>query len=170
MPVWNSTYNGPLIKTFFRALAFLITWDDAKPLSSPSIGSEKSLKYFSFLTHENLSPKTDQIGKTQKKDFGLKFLSVIGRGYHWVTPLLFGLGLLVFSRRTFQLIRERDFSLLWVIQGAILLAVIVRILILSIIDVTSFPTINTLYLAPSYPLLLIFVALTLIDFKFKKPN
>ena len=167
MPIWYSAYNWPLIKTFFQGLTFLISFENAKPFSSPSIGSEETLKIFHLLTKEKLSPKTDPSSHSKTDDLGLTLLTLIGIFYKWATPISFVLALIVFLITTFQIVLGNGFLLSWVIKTALLIAIASRLLILSVIKVTSFNGFTTLYFAPAYPLMLIFVLLALSNIKLK---
>jgi len=51
----------------------------------------------------------------------------------------------------------------WIITTSMLISVICRLIVLSLIHVTSFPAIIPQYLAPAYPLVLIFIAVVLIN-------
>ena len=52
------------------------------------------------------------------------------------------------------------------INFAILIAIFIRLALISFIDATSFNAINMLYLSPVYPLVLIFISLTLISISY----
>jgi hypothetical protein len=58
-------------------------------------------------------------------------------------------------------LKRRGFSDSWVVQTALLGTIFVRLTILSIIEVTSFPGIDPLYLSSAYPLLIAFVFLAM---------
>ncbi|HEX9758710.1 MAG TPA: hypothetical protein VGB26_13085 [Nitrospiria bacterium] len=167
MPVWHSAYNWAVIKTFFHGLTFLVSFENAKPYSKPSIGTEKTLKIIHLYTKEKLSPKTDPSSKTKTDDLGLFFLTLIGLVYQWGTPILFILALVTFTTTTFHILQGGGVLIPWIIKTAFLIAVATRLGILSVIEVTSFPALNTLYLAPAYPLVLIFTALVLSNINFK---
>lgn len=58
---------------------------------------------------------------------------------------------------------NKKISFFLVLNTALVIAVIFRLLILMLIDTTSFPAVNSQYLAPIYPLILILVATSLAD-------
>ncbi|MDX8412004.1 MAG: hypothetical protein R8K46_09095, partial [Mariprofundaceae bacterium] len=93
----------------------------------------------------------------------LKILSFIGRLYQLTMPLLFGLALIVYILHTIRVIRRRTLTVTWVLATALLGSVVARLLMVSIIDLISFPAIRTLYLASAYPLLLMFIIILLTE-------
>lgn len=91
-----------------------------------------------------------------------RLLARIVKGYQWLTPFLFGLALLGYLIRFVRVCRRR-FSPLFIVNTALLGAMAARVLILALIDTTSFPVINWVYMSPAAPLLLIFIVLGLVD-------
>ena len=79
-------------------------------------------------------------------------------------PFLIGISLIAYIINTINCFRRKNISALWVINTSLVFAIAARIFLLSLIEVTSFPAINTLYLSPVYPLLSILPALTFADF------
>ncbi len=88
-------------------------------------------------------------------------LLYIGQGYQFAVRWLAIAGLMVYLFSLFQSFRKKTFSDGFIIATALLGAVITRILVVSLIATTSFPAVDVLYLSPAYPLLLLFVILTL---------
>ena len=58
-------------------------------------------------------------------------------------------------------LRRRVLTRAWWTSSALLLAIALRLLLLSVIHVTSFPAIGIGHLAPAHPLLLVFIVMTL---------
>jgi hypothetical protein len=75
-------------------------------------------------------------------------------------PLLVG-ALAAYAASTLRAWRDRAPTLAWWVGAALLLAVSVRLVVLSLIHVTSFPTVGIGHLAPVHPLLLAFIVVTL---------
>ena len=75
----------------------------------------------------------------------------------------FGIISLICYFYTLYLLIRRKVTSLFLINSSILLAIIARLLLISLIHVTSFPAVNVLYLSPVYPIMLIFMCLTIID-------
>jgi hypothetical protein len=93
----------------------------------------------------------------------IKILQGIAKIYYASIPGLFYLALGLYFLSVVRLVLIRQVTFLWVLNTAILGAILFRLLILSYIDITSFPGLHYIYLAPLYPLLLIFIVLTVVD-------
>lgn len=74
-------------------------------------------------------------------------------------PPLAALALGAWAVRTVGHLRQRRLPTLWVVQSTLLLAVLLRVGLLALIDVTSFPATGTRFLAPAHPILLLFTVL-----------
>ncbi len=107
--------------------------------------------------------KTGLPHQSRVDDLKIKILNQIGNAYQTVMPILIVFGLIAYIFSTVHFLRTRIVTRLWVINTSLLIAIVTRLFIFSMIDVTSFPGINTMYLSPVYPLLLMFVLLVLTD-------
>lgn len=132
----------------------------------PLDGSIKSLQtpelyfYLDFFGYK----KTGLLPHQSKlNDFKIKILNHVGNAYQTVMPILIVFGLIAYTFSTVHILRKRIVTRLWMINTSLLIAIVARLFIFSMIDVTSFPGINTMYLSPVYPLLLMFVLLVLTD-------
>jgi phosphatidylserine synthase len=76
-------------------------------------------------------------------------------------PILAGLAVFAFIVQMVEAVRRRRIAEIWVVQAALAGALVARLLMLSFIDITSFPAVDPLYLTAAYPvlILLVFVAL-----------
>ena len=90
-------------------------------------------------------------------------MALIGKAYQITVPFLIVLALIGYMISTVKILTSKIVKNLWLINTALLIALVIRLLIVSIIDVTSFPGVNVVYLSPAYPLLLLFVTLALSD-------
>jgi hypothetical protein len=100
-------------------------------------------------------------------DIKINILNQLGKAYQTVMPSLTGLALLAYAFSVVQIFRKRVITRIWVINTSLLIAIIARLLIFSMIHVTSFPGINTQYLSPAYPLLLAFAVLAFAGYRNK---
>ena len=91
-------------------------------------------------------------------------LRAVGLGYRKLVPVLSGLAVMAYLVITAYALSRRRGVTAWIISSSLLLGVFVRVLLVSLIDVTSFASINTWYLSPAYPLFLAFIVLTLFSF------
>ncbi|MBF0466809.1 MAG: hypothetical protein HQK88_09705 [Nitrospirae bacterium] len=95
-----------------------------------------------------------------------QMLNLISETYHNIFPYLCLTALLCYFM---NLLIFRKFSLLFCLDTILLIGIISRLMLLSIIDVTSFPAIDNIYLSPAIVLLCLFVPLSIIDIFLKIP-
>jgi len=103
----------------------------------------------------------------QEKLRGLKerLLTKIAGVYQRAVPFLSILALAAYLAETALNIKKREVTDFYVISTALVMAIVVRLLILAMIDISSFPAMYTVYMSPAYPLLLISIALIFMDGK-----
>ncbi len=136
-----------------------------------SQGSSETLDYFRDMTREELAPtKQDSTkpgsrlaGQTITNDLKLSILKEIAVKYQSVTPSLFYIALFSYTIIVVVSVWKKQLSNLTVFSSALLLAIFCRLVILSLIDVTSFHGFNHYYLSPLYNFVLLFISLVLID-------
>ena len=75
--------------------------------------------------------------------------------YQFIFPVSLYLGLIAFAVMTVIAIKQRYFSVLFVISVAMWGAILVRLTILLLVHISSFPALKVLYFMPVYSLLLI---------------
>jgi hypothetical protein len=102
---------------------------------------------------------------SDRANLKINLLNKIGSGYQLITPWLAVLSLIFFAVSTFHSFRNRLVSNCYLIAATILIAILARLFIISLIDVSSCPAIKLDYMSPVYPLLLIFITLSLMDCK-----
>jgi hypothetical protein len=151
-PPLDPRYDGPFISTFSNSLSFLVTFKDYEPTPMTISGDKSSLDLFSEITHE---PATNRYGHKR-----VTLLRTIGYIYQIIFPLITCLALVSYASMLFFKRSYRD--PLFIVTGLIGATVVARMFLLSLADVTSFPSINTLYFSSAYPLLIIFVVLSLV--------
>jgi hypothetical protein len=163
MPPWRSEYEMPLLNTMAKAGVGLVRFDGFWPYPTSSEGPEDQLLLTRDLTRDRLSPST-AAGRFPKQakfdDIKITILAYIGKIYQIAGPFAVSLALIIYIIGTVCSIRKRAVTELWMISAALLVAIFIRVLILSMIHVTSFPAIRPGYGAPAYPLLLLFVSLS----------
>jgi len=89
-----------------------------------------------------------------------RVLRRITRSYQWFLPTLLILALLLYWPNVRWLARWRGEWTLPLLIAGLIAAVAARVFILAMIDVTSFPVFISGYVAPSYPLLLVFTMMS----------
>jgi hypothetical protein len=85
----------------------------------------------------------------------------IGRVYEVVMPWLSAAAAISFVAAGAWQLRRRRLSRAWLTAAVLGTAIISRIALVALIDVVSFDALQSRYLSPAYPLLLLFVALSL---------
>jgi hypothetical protein len=148
-PPWHAEYTRPLFSTFGSAALFLARFQGA----DASCSVEPARQFI-------LQKSSDFLLMADQK---IAFLNSIGRGYQTVLPVLLILSLSVYFVRTISVLRRRIFTDLYIINSLIIITICVRLFVLAFIDISSFPAIRTRYLAPAYPLVLMFLILSLLD-------
>jgi len=98
---------------------------------------------------------------TSTMEARLDALNAIGWVYQLLTPWLFALALFCYIVYTIRQLLSRRPTMLWIVTTALIGSVVARVLMVSMIDLISFPAIRTVYLASAYPLMLIFVCIML---------
>lgn len=94
-----------------------------------------------------------------------RILTKIARVYQRAVPMLSIMALAAYLAVTVMNIKRREATDLYVITTALVMAIVVRLLLLAMIEVSSFPAMNTVYMSSAYPLLLMSIALIFIDGK-----
>lgn len=102
--------------------------------------------------------------QTQLSILKQSLLKKIAAIYQTISPFLATIGLLTAVIWLIQPLRSRIPTALGFIALCIVMASFTRLLILAIIQVTSFPAIGVVYMSPLYPLLLLCYSLFIIDF------
>jgi len=164
VPPLNLGYAVPLFKTVINSLVYLARFDEFKASVSASSGSVESLNIYRNLTREPISALDNQSiknGRSSLDNIKLTVMTSIAKIYQLSMPVIFIFAGVVYLITTIQTFKSRMINSLWVITSIILMSIFVRAGELAMVHITSFPTINLIYLSPSYPLLLIFSALSL---------
>lgn len=162
MPPWNKNYNIPTLNYIYQGLLYTIKFDGFTATPSTSIGDESSLKLFDNITRGDVNKK--------ENTFKISILNNIGKVYAFVSLVATILALFIFL---FQLINIKKSykNFKFILSFSIVASFFARIVGLALINATSFPAINSLYLSSLYPLLIIFTLLNfsiIFDYLFAK--
>ncbi len=119
---------------------------------------------------ENLKWKTERfqivpVAREAHKtlaNFRIRALEVLTKLYALLMPLLGAVSVSLLFMRLLRDLRARSLHAIHIFSLALLVAVVVRLLLLSLIDISSCPAINVLYCAPAYPLYIAMVMLVLV--------
>ncbi len=156
-PVWRNEYLLPLASGFFRDAVYTVRFAGFKAEPTPSQGSPESLELFGRITRERLATAAPSEAR-----FRLLSLHGVGRLFQWLAPLAALLALAVYVIETGRVIRARKGSDAWIVATAFLGAVAARVLLIAMLELLMFAeALDPTYLAPAYPFILVFIAVTL---------
>jgi len=146
----------------------LLIFDNQSLLATVNIDTKKS-KLFSNDLWFHIDAITT---KNQKENLSLQnelnkvkiaILKKIAILYKLVIPWLCGFAIVAYVMSFGIGILRRKFTFLFILNTAIIGAIVARLLILALIDVISFPAISFLYMSPLFPFLQVFLVLAIVD-------
>jgi hypothetical protein len=163
MPPWVPGYGTAMLRAFAGAALFTAGFDGMSADPAPSVGNDSTQALYRTLTHDRIAP----LGTSSNvRVAGAENVRLLNRAlglYQAVMPILVVLALLAFILQGVEAIRKRTIPEIWVVQAGLLGALLARLVMLSLIDVTSFPAIDPLYLTAAYPVLIALVFLALCE-------
>lgn len=134
-------------------------WGLGVPLSEGSrAGGDAALTWTTEDFHRGVAASQDEASRKLR----LAVLAGITRAYALAIPALLVVAVALLLSRVARAVRARTYPLASLLALALLAGVAVRLLVLALIDVNSFPAITVLYMSPAYGLLIAFVALVLV--------
>jgi hypothetical protein len=164
-PPWHNEYLRPVLRKSLEGGWYLVKPGDLTALSDfSSSGPEEALQKFRRLSREKLEGDPMMppalMHQTQAELTKVQILENLGRLYRLVLPYLSILALLGYIYLGIILIQRKGDALIWVILTSVLLAVLARIVLLAIIDVTSFYAVTLYYLSPAFLLFQAFIVVS----------
>jgi hypothetical protein len=174
MPPWRLAYLRPMLRSFVRAAALTLDFRGVAVDVHQSSGRGRTLVIFRDLTRGALAPlPPESVRNAVDQAFAslllpaqakadrtrVRVLALIARVYAWLTPLLAPVGLAGIVALVRRQAQQRRWSLLLEVEIALLMALGARWATLALIDVTSFPAVNRLYVSPAVPLALLFLVI-----------
>ena len=171
-PPFRLEYAAILAKRYPGALFDTVSFKHIQvfPLDSilfSQVNKSRPFAEFEDLTLETISPRRN--GPIHLKNqhnmnsIKINILKSLSDLYKMTMPIFVTFSFLCFLYTLFYRVFYRDISFFFVLNTALIMGVSFRIFILLLIDITSFPGIISNYLAPLYPLILIFLAMSLVD-------
>ena len=163
-PVWRAGDVSRLAGTIGRMLSYVTTFKGCHPYAKDSTGPLPGRQFMGCLTREQVAvgngtpDSPDGWGPLSTR---LGMLQNIGHAYQILTPPLAALAACLWLHTGFSVVRRRVNIAFHIVATSIAVGFASRIAMLSLIDISWIPSINTLYPAPAYPLLLLFVCLSL---------
>jgi hypothetical protein len=167
MPPWVPGLHKDVLKAFASAVVFTAKFDGMLADPGASSGSESTQALYRKLTHDRIAPlgKFEDVQSLASKRAADKIglLNGLLAAYRTFMPVVVCLALLVFVVQGVQAVRKRKLFVAWVIQAGLLAALLARLAMLALIEVTSFPAIGAIYLSAAYPVLIVLVFLALCE-------
>jgi hypothetical protein len=163
-PVLHASDALRLVRTVGRMLSFVTTFKACHPYANDSTGALPGRQFMGCLTREPIADghnSPDAPDGSSPVSTRLGILQSIGHAYQMLTPPLALLAVCLWLHRGIGVLRRRANITYHIVATAIAVGFASRIAMLSLIDISWIPSINTLYPAPAYPLLLQFVSLSL---------
>jgi hypothetical protein len=155
LPIWG--------ESFLRAIRLLVFYEQMTLAERESFGTPEGLRLFRQYTRTPLTPvatEASSSGLRLPSGPAARILEGICGLYHVIAPAVGVIGVIDFLRVVMVCFRRRHISTLLVITAAIGAAVLSRLALLSYLDVPLGPVLIPMYVAPAYPLYLVFCSLS----------
>jgi len=162
IPRWEAGYGTAMLETFARAALFTAGFEGMAADPAPSVGTDSTQALYRELPHDRIAPlHLDVIAPRAAEQVNL--LNRVLALYQIVMPILAVLALYSLIVQCVEAIRRRELSEVLVVQAGLVGALFARLVMLSYIDITSFPAVDPLYLTAAYPVLILLVCLALFE-------
>jgi hypothetical protein len=166
VPRWRSSYLRPTLRFIGRGFVVISSFNRIGATIAPSEGSLPDRQEYGRMIGANIAPALGETLPPRVQstiDAKLRLIGVIVTAYQKIAEFASIAAAVLFLALclTAALTRRASWPLL--AATAMLGAIVVRVVMLGYITATSFPAINTLYLSCCYPLVLSFVALTILE-------
>lgn len=154
LPPWRSAYIGDTLKASWEVFKTLSTFGNVPPHKLASVGTQEQLWLFEVVTNGPLSP-TDPalLSPASPRD---KIREKIAFWLFKIVKAFSGIGLplalfawLIWS--IVCLVKRQPPSAAWMVATALSAAIVTRVVLLGLLEVTSMPSNNMLYLFPVAP-------------------
>lgn len=178
-PPWDSRYLLPTLNTFKNSIFYTVNFKGFTPYPSYSIGDPSGITYF-----ESMTDTMAFIDPTQLSKFNLSFsayedtykynhklltaLKITGNVYQKLFKVAAYISFMLYIAITvmliYKLIKKHPLFCFkeWLFTTGCLLTYLMRLLMLSFVEVSSFPTIRPQYLSSIVSIMIIFVFVTLL--------
>jgi hypothetical protein len=165
MPRWRQEHLEVFPSTYVRACGLLVTFAGFDPQAGPSGGHPNAMALFRNLTKARLSAGANEPpGLSPWDETKLAILRGIGTCYQRAVPWAALVAAAAFLAALLVAAVRRRGNYLLVLEAALLVAVLARLGVLTLMEISTGPILNPLYLASAYPLLLAFIGLGTVIF------
>jgi hypothetical protein len=175
LPPLEPAMLQPLIATFSQSTKFLIGFAEMHTGPQYSIGPADLVAGFARLTHGKVGPLPDEprVEPAGLQRFRQHILAGVSKIYQLSSPVFGVTSFLVYASSVFISIARRKAPFFVVVATGSLGAVSALTLAVALIEVTSFPAINTGYFSGAYGVWLVFMATSFLGLRAAlaaKPN
>ena len=161
MPPWRAAFVVPALRETWRALWYVARFKDVTPFSSVRSGSPEALAMFARLTRGRLFGDPPAAGVRDRSwavSKRLAVLQALARLYGVLAPALLVLSACTSAFLLALALRRRECpSPLWAIAGMAGLALVARVLVVGLVEATSFTAVHNVYLSAAHPFMLVFI-------------
>lgn len=162
-PAWRPGDGMRLARTLGSMLTHVVEFRGCQPCAKASTGPLQGQQFMSRMAREPISggdPPPPASGGWTPITTRLGVLQRIGWAYQVCAPVVAILAVCLWLHSLYLVVQHRQNVAFHLVMLAVLAGFVCRIVMLSLIDISWIPSINTLYPAPAYPLLLLFVCLS----------
>lgn len=160
LPPWRSEYVGDTLKASWDVFKTLSTFGNVSPHKLASVGTQEQLWLFEVVTNGPLSPADPALlSPASPRD---KIREKIAFWLFKIVKAFSGIGLplallawLIWS--IVCLVKRQPPSAAWLVATALSAAIVIRVVLLGLLEVTSMPSNNMLYLFPVAPFSLVMI-------------
>ncbi len=163
-PPWRWDYAPLWLRSFAEAVKMLLCYEEVSLAEACSEGYDGWLIRFERTALTPIAPPTSGHQLTMPNRITTQVLQPVIAFYRGFGPVLAALGTLAFWGAVALCITRRRVPPLMPACIIIGIAVLCRLAILSFISISSFPALTVLYMAPAYPLVVLFMILAITAF------
>lgn len=161
LPPWRNEFTSRLPDALSHAMVYFISFEQLTTIPSPSGGSPQNFARFEDLTRGRLTPAAGRpsIPRRQRWLDGIRttILKNIMDGYQFVSRWAATIAIVSMLVATSLAVIRRQLSFLLILSVALLGSCLALALICSLVEITAFPAIVTMYFTGSYGMWLFFV-------------
>jgi hypothetical protein len=161
-PPWRPEYGPLLQQASLNGATMLVRLDGFSPQAPPSVGPEPLLHLFRTMTRERIAPMSvpSEIPPGQQALPESHRVAVLGWAYQAVMPWAVLLAGATFFLMAVVLVWTRTPTYLFALLLALAMAALIRVGLLALMEISCAPGhLDPLYMAPAYPVLILFTAL-----------
>jgi hypothetical protein len=169
MPPWREGHALALAHTWVEFADFFVSFRSFSAHTPGSFGTTAQLDFFRDLTGSRLSHPAEGAMEyalpyhDRLDGWKIEILQGIGKTLRHVLFALVLAAQVTWLVRAVWLAWQRSLTYPFMLALAAWGGCVACLLVCALVQVTSFPTLATVYLAPAYPLLLLFVAAVILD-------